>query len=54
MHTGYVDGKPGPLESQLERDPGHFLKFARERRGGRKTLLITHSEIFPGTFAKHH
>lgn len=52
MHTGYVDGKPGPLESQLERDHlDTFLKFARDAVAGRKTLLITHSEIFPGTFA---
>jgi hypothetical protein len=28
-----------------------WLAFAREARAGRKTLLITHSEIFPGTYA---
>lgn len=52
LHTGYVNGKPGPLESQLE--PDHldiFLKFARDAVAGRKTMIITHSEIFPGTFA---
>ena len=52
MHTGYDGGKPGPLESSLE--PDHleiFLQFARDAAAGRKTMLITHSEIFPGTFA---
>ncbi len=52
LHTGYVSGKPGPLESQLE--PDHldiFLKFARDAVAGRKTMVVTHSEIFPGTFA---
>ena len=52
LHTGYTGGKPGPQESTL--DAGHlqiFLKFARDAVAGRKTMLITHSEIFPGTFA---
>jgi hypothetical protein len=52
LHTGYTDGKPGPLESKL--DPDHlqvFLTFARDAVAGRKTMLVTHSEIFPGTFA---
>ncbi len=52
MHTGYVGGKPGPLESNLE--PDHlevFLKFARDAVAGRKTFIVTHSEIFPGAFA---
>ena len=51
-HTGYVGDKPGPLESQLE--PDHlevFLKFARDAVAGRKKMIVTHSEIFPGTFA---
>jgi hypothetical protein len=52
LHTGYVNGKPGPLESQLE--PDHlemFLQFAKDAVAGRKTMIVTHSEIFPGTFA---
>ncbi|MGE0103930.1 MAG: hypothetical protein AB7H86_21910 [Blastocatellales bacterium] len=52
LHAGYVDGKPGPLESKLESgDLEIFLDFARDAVAGRKHLLITHSEIFPGTFA---
>ena len=52
MHTSYTGGRPGPLESSL--DPAHleiFLKFARDAVAGRKAMLVTHSEIFPGTFA---
>ncbi|NOT61572.1 MAG: hypothetical protein HOP19_15250 [Acidobacteria bacterium] len=52
LHTGYVNGTPGPQESQLETDKlAVFLRFAREAVAERKQLLITHTEIFPGTFA---
>ena len=52
MHTDYVDGKPGPLESQI--DPGNlqiWLQLARDAIAGRKRMIVTHSEIFPGTYA---
>ncbi len=52
IHTSYLGGKPGPLESQI--DPGNlqiFIKLARDAMAGKKRVLITHSEIFPGTFA---
>ncbi|HSD28133.1 MAG TPA: hypothetical protein VLL75_12580, partial [Vicinamibacteria bacterium] len=51
IHTDYVGGKPGPLESRLETgklEP--WLAFAREAGAGRKRLLVLHTEIFPGTF----
>ncbi len=52
LHTGYVGGKPGPQESQLETVGLQiFLNFARDAVAGKKRMLITHSEIFPGTFA---
>lgn len=52
LHTGYVDGKPGPEESQLESDHLEvFLRLAQDAVAGKKTLLITHTEIFPGTYA---
>lgn len=52
LHTGYVSGKPGPQESQLETEPLEiFVKFARDAVAGKKRMMITHSEIFPGTFA---
>jgi hypothetical protein len=52
MHTGYTSGKPGPQESTI--DPANLasvLAFARQAVAGHKTLLVTHSEIFPGTYA---
>jgi hypothetical protein len=52
FHTGYAGGKPGPTESTLE--PDHlqiFLKFAQDALAGRKRMIVTHSEIFPGSFA---
>jgi len=52
IHTDYVDGKPGPLESRIETgklEP--WAAFAREAMAGRKRLLVLHTEIFPGTFA---
>jgi hypothetical protein len=52
IHTDYVDGKPGPLESKI--GAGNlevWLQLARDAAAGRKRLIVTHSEIFPGTFA---
>src|SRR5262249_15625043 len=52
LHTGYVGGKPGPLESSLETEGLEiFVRFARDAVDGKKVMLVTHTEIFPGTFA---
>lgn len=52
VHTGYVNGRPGPKESKIETAPLQiWLKFGRAAMAGEKHLIITHSEIFPGTFA---
>jgi exopolysaccharide biosynthesis protein len=52
IHTGYAGGKPGPLESPIEPENLRiFVQLARDAAAGRKRVLITHSEIFPGTFA---
>jgi len=52
IHASYTDAKPGPLGSVLEPTKlESILHFAREAVAGRKTLLITHTEIFPGTYA---
>jgi pimeloyl-ACP methyl ester carboxylesterase len=52
IHSGYVDGKPGPEESKLERENLEvWIKLAHEAIAGKKKVIITHSEIFPGTFA---
>lgn len=53
MHTGYVpDRKVVADGGQL--DTTNLVvweHFAREALAGRKRFLVTHSEIFPGTFA---
>jgi hypothetical protein len=52
LHAGYVSGKPGPLESQLvPEDLDVFVKLAQDAVAGKKQMVVTHSEIFPGTFA---
>jgi hypothetical protein len=52
VHTGYANGKPGPLESEIETDNLQiWLRIGRDAIAGKKHLIITHSEIFPGTFA---
>lgn len=52
IHTGYTNGKPGPLESDIDgRNLDIWVKLARDALAGRKRFIVTHSEIFPGTFA---
>jgi acetyl esterase/lipase len=52
IHTSYPTGKPGPQESTLDAEPLQpWLALARDAIAKRKRLVITHSEIFPGTFA---
>jgi hypothetical protein len=52
LHASYATGKPGPLESDLETDSlAPFLAYARRAAEGQATMLIEHTEIFPGTFA---
>lgn len=52
IHTGYSEGKPGPLESKIETGNLQiWLQLARDAMAGTKRMVVTHSEIFPGTFA---
>lgn len=52
LHTGYQSGKPGPKESQLiGENLDVFVKFGKDAVAGKKQLIVTHTEIFPGTFA---
>jgi hypothetical protein len=53
IHAGYIpDGKPlaegGVIDTT---DVMPFVEFARLAAAGSKRLIITHTEIFPGTFA---
>lgn len=45
LHSDYVGKNPNPAELDV------FLKFAGDAAQGKKRMLITHSEVFPGTFA---
>jgi hypothetical protein len=52
VHAGYVNGKPGPLESDIDvSNLQTWLRLGRDAIAGKKRLIITHTEIFPGTFA---
>ena len=49
LHAGYDPGdKPGPIKAA---DLDVFVEFARLAVEGRKQMIVTHSTIFPGTFA---
>ncbi|MDE3167639.1 MAG: alpha/beta fold hydrolase [Acidobacteriota bacterium] len=52
VHTDYESGGPGPLESSL--DGGNlevWVRFFQDAIARRKAAILTHSEIFPGTYA---
>jgi hypothetical protein len=53
LHTSYVpDGTVLANGGKLDEQPLEiFVDFARAAMAGEKRFLITHSEIFPGTFA---
>lgn len=52
LHAGYVNGKPGPKESELiAEDLAVFVKLTKDAIAGKKQFTLTHTEIFPGTFA---
>ena len=52
MHTDYADGKPGPLDSKLTTgNLAVWVKLGHDAIAGRKHAIVTHSEIFPGTYA---
>jgi hypothetical protein len=48
MHASYTD-KPekGPLPEHMEA----FVRFAEAAAAGKKQMIVTHSEIVPGTYA---
>jgi hypothetical protein len=52
IHTDYENGHSGPLESKLAPENLEIWeKFFHDAATGKKRALVTHSEIFPGTFA---
>ncbi|MGE0463120.1 MAG: hypothetical protein AB7Q16_17280 [Vicinamibacterales bacterium] len=54
LHAGYEGdaGAPRSLDPKVaSQDLDVFLRLASEAAAGRKHLLVTHSEVFPGTYA---
>jgi hypothetical protein len=52
IHTDYTEGKPGPLESKIgTANLDIWVKLVRDAIARKKRAIVTHSEIFPGTFA---
>jgi hypothetical protein len=55
LHAGYVGDRPGTGPAgQSAIEPANlevFARFARDAVSGRKRMVVTHSEIFPGTYA---
>jgi hypothetical protein len=53
LHAGYLPPRTVLAEGgAIDESPlTPFLRFAESAIGGKKVLVITHSEIFPGTFA---
>jgi hypothetical protein len=45
IHAGYKD------KEIISGNIDVFLQFARDAAAGNKTMLLTHSEVFPGTYA---
>jgi voltage-gated potassium channel Kch len=54
LHASYSGDATGPRTADLPVDESSltpFIAFARDAAAGRKRMLVTHSEVFPGTFA---
>ncbi len=53
FHASYVpEGKPLGSGGVIRyEDVDSYLEFAHEAAAGRKNFIITHSELFPGTYA---
>ena len=54
VHAGYLNDTPPPAATEPQLEPGNlasWLHFGTDAIAGKKHLLITHSEIFPGTYA---
>ena len=52
MHADYAGGQPNAPEPELNADNVDIWEqLGRDAKAGRKRFLVTHSEIFPGTYA---
>ncbi|MBS1855163.1 MAG: hypothetical protein JST11_07345 [Acidobacteria bacterium] len=52
VHTDYESGRPGPEESTLDGNNLEiWIQFFKDAIARRKAAIVTHTEIFPGTYA---
>jgi hypothetical protein len=54
LHASYVGDAAGPRTADPQVDETTlepFIRFAAEAAAGRKTMIVAHSEVFPGTYA---
>jgi hypothetical protein len=54
LHASYASAAVGPRTADLPVDESSlapFIAFARDAAADRKCMIVTHSEVFPGTFA---
>ncbi len=50
LHAGYAEGGAGEPKV-LDHDLDVFIRFARDAAAEKKQMWVTHTEVFPGTFA---
>ncbi len=54
VHAGYLNDTPPPASTDPQLEPRNlasWLRFGTDAIAQKKHLIITHSEIFPGTYA---
>jgi hypothetical protein len=51
LHAGYASGRPAREPRLVAADLEGFVRYARDAAAGKKQLLVTHTEVFPGTYA---
>lgn len=52
LHASYADDPPDRQNPRLAAERlDVFLRFARDATLGRKQMILTHTEVFPGTYA---
>jgi hypothetical protein len=51
LHAGYTDHRAAARKAPLAEDLAVFVQFARDAAAGKKRMLVTHTQIVPGTYA---
>jgi hypothetical protein len=51
LHAGYADGGAPGRRTLVDENLAVFVMFARDAAAGKKRMLVTHTQIVPGTYA---